>query len=131
MNYEIKNAYRETTITSDCDTRPMTDEERLRYGKVRPNSQELYWILKNPKKAAEYQNTYGLSDEYMTELKQCMAQKGYERGLKAKADSRLLSKNEILKKIVRVISGPSEEELQAGFEDAAVPMGLRGESIII
>jgi DnaJ-class molecular chaperone len=110
MNYEIKNAYREQRLKSECETRPMTDEERLKYGKVRPNSQELYWILKNPKKAAEYQNTYGLSNEYMTELKQCMAQKGFENGLGAKA---------------------ARKASQQDFEDAAIPMGLHGESIII
>jgi hypothetical protein len=85
MNYEIKNVYREAIEPSECIPRKMTDEERLRYGKPRPNSNELYWILKNPAKCKEYQNTYGLSDEHMAELKQCMAQKGFEHGLGKKA----------------------------------------------
>jgi predicted HTH transcriptional regulator len=85
MNYEIKNAYREVIEPSPCITRKMTDEERLEQGRPRPNSDELYWILKDSKKSAEYQNTYGLSNEYMTELKQCMSQKGFEHGLGRKA----------------------------------------------
>jgi hypothetical protein len=127
MNYEIKNAYRERKESSPCITRPMTDKERLEQGKPRPNSQELYWILKNPKKSAEYQNTYGLSNEYMTELRQCMAQKGYENGLGAKATRNAENKEAISK----LATATYKVYNQAEFEDAAVPMGLRGEAIVV
>jgi hypothetical protein len=111
MNYEIRNAHKEIYCTGKCETRKMTDEERLRYGKPRPNSQELYWILKNPQQAAEYQNTYGLSNQEMTELKQCMAQKGYENQLNKMVEKR---------------------KTQQDFENSVIPVGLlHGEAIVV
>jgi hypothetical protein len=115
MDYEIRNVYREAIEPSECIPRKMTDEERLRYGKPRPNSNEPYWILKNPAKCKEYQNTYGLSDEHMADLKQCMAQKGYENQLYAKVENR--------KAIKELATATYKTHNQAEFEAEIIPMG--------